>query len=91
MAGEKVIYEVRDGIGYIIINNPEKMNSMDLDSTARLSEILELIEDDDEVKAVILTGSGDRAFIAGQDISNFKLSEIRDGKKLVRTDRKSVV
>lgn len=85
MAEDKVIYEVRDGIGYIIINNPEKMNSMDKESTDRLSAILDLIEDNDEVKAVILTGTGERAFIAGQDISNFKLSGIRDGKRLVRT------
>ena len=45
MAEDKVIYEVRDGIGYIIINNPEKMNSMDKESTDRLSAILDLIED----------------------------------------------
>ena len=85
MAGEKVIYKVKDGIGYITINNPQKMNSMDKDSTEKLFSILKSAEDNDEIKVLILTGEGDRAFMCGQDISTFRLSDIRDGKKLIRT------
>jgi len=84
MAGGKIKYKVRDGIGYIIINNPEKMNSMDKDATEELFSVLESIEEDDDVKVVILTGEGDRAFICGQDINTFRLSNLRDGKRLLR-------
>jgi enoyl-CoA hydratase len=85
MSEEKVIYEVRDGIGYIIINNQEKMNSMSIESTERLSKILDLIEDDEKVKAVIITGKGEKAFMSGQDINNFQLPSLQNGKKMIRT------
>jgi len=85
MIEEKVKYRVKDGIGYIVINNPQKMNSMDKESSDKLFSILKSAEDDDQVQVLILTGEGDRAFMCGQDISTFRLSNIRDGKKLIRT------
>ncbi len=85
MVEGKVKYKVQNGIGYIVINNPQKMNSMDKEATDELFSILKSTEDNDEVKVLILSGEGDRAFMCGQDISTFKLSDIRDGKKLIHT------
>jgi enoyl-CoA hydratase len=85
MVEGKVKYKVQDGISYIVINNPQKMNSLDKEATDELFSILKSTEDNNEVKVLILSGEGDRAFMCGQDISTFRLSNIRDGKKLIHT------
>jgi enoyl-CoA hydratase len=84
MVQEKVKYEVKEGIAYITINNPQKMNILDLDVYDGLISAFESIENDDQVRVAILTGEGDKAFICGQDISTFKISNLRDAKKLLR-------
>jgi enoyl-CoA hydratase len=84
MLEKKVIYEVRDGIGYITINNPQKMNSMDEESSEELLSTLQSAEENDAVKVIILTGEGDRAFMCGQDISGFQIPDLQAGNKLGR-------
>ena len=68
MAYKTIIYEKKDRIGYITFNRPEVLNSLDPVMISELHEVIGEIEKDDEVRAVILTGTG-RAFIAGGDIN----------------------
>jgi len=84
MFGEKITIEERDGIAYLTINNPEKMNILDLEVYEELFAAFEYIEGEDEIRVVILSGKGDRAFICGQDISTFKISNPRESKKFLR-------
>lgn len=84
MTTEKVKYKVQDGVAYVTINNPQKMNILDFDVYDGLISAFESIEDDDHVRVVVLTGEGDKAFICGQDISTFKISHLRDAKRLLR-------
>jgi enoyl-CoA hydratase len=66
-----VLIEKRDRIALLTLNRPEKLNALDYASVDRLLDILEEIEPDDDIRAVILTGAGDRAFCAGADIRAF--------------------
>ncbi len=60
-------FEKKDGIGYLTLNRPDKLNALSPELMAELRQALDMIEDDPEIKVVILTGAG-RAFSAGFDI-----------------------
>ena len=63
----------KDGrVGYVIFNNPERHNAVSLDMWAATSRILEDFAKDDEVRVVVLTGAGGKAFVSGADISKFE-------------------
>jgi len=71
MAGEPVRYEAKDGIATITLDRPDVLNAMNNPMRAQLLEIFTRLRTDDAVKAVVVTGSGDRAFCAGADIREF--------------------
>jgi enoyl-CoA hydratase/carnithine racemase len=72
MSGEKIL-AVKDGrIGRFTINRPEKRNAMSLDMWRRMGEIFEAWADDPDVRVILVRGSGDKCFYAGNDISEFK-------------------
>jgi enoyl-CoA hydratase len=63
----------KDGrIGYLIFNNPERHNAVSLDMWAATSRILADFARDDEVRVVVVTGAGGKAFVSGADISKFE-------------------
>jgi len=63
----------KDGrVGYVIFNNPERHNAVSLDMWAATSRILDDFAKDDEVRVVVLTGAGGKAFVSGADISKFE-------------------
>ncbi len=71
-AGGKILREITDGVGIITFNNAEKRNAMSLAMWEGLGHALTELRDDPEVRVVILTGAGDRAFVSGADISQFE-------------------
>ncbi|HWV54646.1 crotonase/enoyl-CoA hydratase family protein [Pseudorhodoplanes sp.] len=75
---ELVLNERRGAIALLTFNRPEKLNALNYAMIDRLMHILDDIEDDASVHAVVLTGAGDRAFSAGGDIHEFSES-IRQG------------
>jgi len=64
-----IAYEVVDGIGTITLNRPDKLNAFDATMMAELILAFDRTDADDTVKAVIVTGTGERAFCAGLDLS----------------------
>ena len=66
---ESILVDVADGIGTVTLNRPEKLNAWDTPMRADLRRALEAMDADDRVRAIILTGAGDRAFSAGQDLA----------------------
>jgi enoyl-CoA hydratase len=68
-ADRVVLYEIKDGIAYITMNRPKVMNALNQKTFAELRSALERAQNDGAVRGVILTGAGDKAFIAGEDIS----------------------
>jgi enoyl-CoA hydratase/carnithine racemase len=71
---ELVLEEVRSGIAVLTLNRPEKLNALNYALIDRLLAVLDAIETDASIRAVILTGAGDRAFSAGADIQQFSAS-----------------
>ena len=57
-----------DGVAVITINRPDILNALDLQTLRELKECIEEIRRDSRVKAVILQGAGDKAFVAGSDL-----------------------
>ena len=72
-----VLMEVRESIAVLTLNRPEKLNALNYALVGRLMHLLDIIEDDPALRAVILTGAG-RAFSAGADIPEFSES-VRQG------------
>lgn len=65
---EPVLYHGEKGIARIILNRPEALNAMNKDVLQQLASLLDKARGDDAVKAVIITGTGEKAFSAGADI-----------------------
>ncbi len=68
---EAIIYEKKENVAWITLNRPEVLNAQNDTLRSELIIALEQARDDGEVHLVVLTGSGDRAFSAGADISEF--------------------
>ncbi len=66
--GKNILFEKREGIGFITINRPDKLNALNRETMEELECLLYEIEKDDEVKVLIITGAGEKAFVAGADI-----------------------
>jgi enoyl-CoA hydratase/carnithine racemase len=64
-----VLYEKSNGIARVIINRPKVLNALNTPTWADLRTVFENARDDDTVRGIILMGAGDKAFIAGADIS----------------------
>lgn len=67
----KMIAEKANGIGWIIFNQPEKRNAVSVEMWAAIPAIVEDFVADDDVRVIVMKGAGDKAFIAGADISEF--------------------
>src|SRR6202047_1560264 len=71
-ADGKILKSITDGVGVVTFNNAEKRNAMSLDMWEGLGQALIELRDGADVRVVILTGAGDKAFVSGADISQFE-------------------
>ena len=65
----QILYDVADQIATITINRPHKMNAFTVTMIREMTDAFDRIDADDDVRAVVVTGSGDRAFCAGADLT----------------------
>jgi enoyl-CoA hydratase len=78
---QNILTEVKDGVLYLTINREDKMNALNFATLEELKAIFEEVIDRKEIKAVIITGSGQKAFVAGADISEIAdLNEVNARK-----------
>ncbi|BAP86540.1 enoyl-CoA hydratase/isomerase [Paucilactobacillus hokkaidonensis JCM 18461] len=64
-----LLFDVTDGIGTLTINRPKSLNALNSETLAEIGEALAEIKDNADVKVLVITGSGEKAFVAGADIS----------------------
>jgi enoyl-CoA hydratase len=81
MPFETLLYEKRDALGVVTINRPEKLNALNQKVMHDLLACFEAIGNDQEVRAAILTGAGEKAFVAGADISELAVQTPVSGKE----------
>ena len=82
MAYENILSKTENGITYITINRPSKLNALNKATIQELHDAFEEADADKETKVIIVTGSGEKAFVAGADISEFADFDVENGGKL---------
>ena len=84
MGGNEVLYENRDGVAIITVNSPEKMNALSVPVYDGLLNAFDKVEQDREVRVVVLTGTG-RVFVAGADLKDLpKKGDIQGARAFLR-------
>ncbi len=80
MTYSTLLFDVRDGIAFVTINRPDKLNALSDQVVADLQDAIERIATTAEIKGAILTGAGAKAFVAGADIGDLAKQGPFDGK-----------
>jgi len=80
MAYQTLLFDVRDGIAFVTINRPDKLNALNDQVMAELGQAADRITSEDAIRGVILTGAGPKAFVAGADIADLAQQGPFDGK-----------
>ncbi len=81
MAYENLLYEKRDQIAFLTFNRPKVLNALNRKTMEELRHILADAREDSEVRLLILTGAGEKAFVAGADISELAVQTPVSGKE----------
>ena len=82
MSYQNLITTTENHIATITINRPEKLNALNKNTIEELHDVFQNLENDNDVRVIILTGSGEKAFVAGADISEFAHFSIEEGAQL---------
>lgn len=81
---ENIILTSENGIGQITINRPAKLNALNVATIQELHHALEQLDADTTTQVIILTGEGEKAFVAGADISEFAHFSVEEGAQLAQ-------
>lgn len=87
-APQQILTEFKNGIARLIFNNPARHNAMSREMWVRGADLLEAFGRDEKIRAILITGAGDQAFIAGADISKF--GDERASREAVETYDRAV-
>ena len=79
---KNILVETEENIAVLIINRPDQLNALNSETIKELGGAFKALEADNNIKSIILTGSGEKAFVAGADIKEFYQFDIAQGKEL---------
>jgi len=77
-------------IGMITINRPKQLNALNKETIEELNNVLSSFRDNKEIRGVIITGSGEKAFVAGADIKEFAHFDVEKGKDLAQSGQEKL-
>src|SRR3989442_15582537 len=80
MSYQTLLFDLRDGVAFITINRPDKLNALNDQVVVELADAAERVAAEEAIKGVILSGAGQKAFVAGADISDLAKQGPFDGK-----------
>lgn len=83
---ETLLYETRGPVAIITMNRPDKLNACNTLMYKELIRLLNAIDDDREVKVIIITGSGEKAFSAGADLEELNFANLRESSDYIKID-----
>jgi enoyl-CoA hydratase len=72
MAYENILFEVQDRIGVLTFNRPKSLNALSPSVLEEMDEVIELVRRDENIRVLVLTGAGEKAFVAGADVTFFR-------------------
>src|SRR5207302_11300712 len=78
---ENILFEHRDSIAYITVNRPKVLNALNMATMGELRTVFTQLKDDRDVRAVILTGAGEKSFVAGADIGELQKNNPVEAKE----------
>ena len=84
MSFNNILLEIDNKIAFITIDRPKKLNALNKETIAELHDAFAEVDSDKNIRAIILTGSGEKAFVAGADISEFADFDVSQGAKLAK-------
>jgi enoyl-CoA hydratase len=82
MTYENLLYEQKGAVGFITFNRPKVLNALNSAMMRELDDVVSIAGRDPAVRALILTGAGEKAFVAGADINELALLTALDGREL---------
>lgn len=82
MKFENLLVSIENGLATITINRPKKLNALNKKTIEELHEAFKNLDADNAVKVIMITGSGEKAFVAGADISEFAHFSVEEGGRL---------
>lgn len=88
MGYKNILVSEKDAIATIIINRPNKLNALNKATIQELHKAFTEAEADQDIRVIIVTGSGEKAFVAGADIAEFADFNVRQGADLAQTGQK---
>ncbi|MDQ0636932.1 enoyl-CoA hydratase [Pedobacter sp. W3I1] len=84
MAYQNLISEIKENILYVTINREKALNALNKDTLTELADVIAFAGKTDEIRGVILTGAGEKAFVAGADIKEFSDYSGKQGEELAQ-------
>lgn len=82
MTYSTLLYDERDGIAFITVNRPDKLNALNADVITDLGTVVDRVRTTAAIRAAIITGAGPKSFVAGADISGFRNLEVAEARRL---------
>jgi len=83
---ETILYEQRDAVAVITMNRPDKLNACNTHMYRELTGLLGAIDADRDIRAIVITGAGDRAFSAGADLDELDFENLRESSDYIKID-----
>lgn len=90
MEFNNILVSISDRIAQLTINRPKQLNALNKETISELHQALEALATNDEVRALVLTGSGEKSFVAGADIKEFADFGVNEGTELAAIGQSSL-
>ncbi len=88
MKYKNILVDQKDRWAIITINRPNKLNALNRETIQELHDAFKALDNNNKIRAIIITGSGEKAFVAGADIAEFADFSVKEGGKLAKKGQK---
>ena len=85
MEFKNLLVDVKDTIATVTVNRPDKLNALNIQTMQELKEVFTKFKTDDSVNIIIITGAGEKGFVAGADISEINKLDAVSGKEFAES------
>jgi enoyl-CoA hydratase len=86
---ENILWRVEDGVGVVTMNRPKALNALDTRTIRELGELLASVEADRALRAIVVTGGGEKAFVAGADIAEMSFLSPLDARRFAEAGQRT--